>query len=232
MTPQEAVLVAEKTGLQAVAITDHDTFSSAYEAYDFAQKEGLSVQVIPGMELSTNAGHLVVLGITSPILSGLSLTESLKLVHNQKAFAIAAHPFFKILRSIDMQDIAGVVNSPDPDVYFDGFEIHNTGVEDVHNRKPSFSDTNKKSQEFYINNGYKLGAAIGSSDSHGITVGRGLTAFHGNIFEAIKDCTTMAVSTDANDLNKMLEVAVGVFSLTSDTDDPRLTRLKNRINKS
>lgn len=232
MTPQEAVLMAEETGLNALAITDHDTITSAYEGFEFAQKEKLFVRVIPGMELTTNSGHLLLLGVTSPIPRGLSLSESIKLAHRQHALAIAAHPFFKILRSIDADDIAKVVNSNDPDVYFDGFEIYNTGVEDVHERKPSFKDTNKISQEFYKRDPRKLGAEIGSSDGHGMTVGRGRTAYQGDLFNAISQKSTMAVSMDPADVRKMLDAVPRVFNRGNELDDQRLARLKSRINRT
>lgn len=51
LTPAELVLLAEKKGLKALAITDHDTVSGLEEAMEEAK--GLKVEIIPGIEIST-----------------------------------------------------------------------------------------------------------------------------------------------------------------------------------
>lgn len=50
-SPTENVMLAEERGLQAIAITDHDTVGGIQEALQAA--EHLSVEVIPGIEVST-----------------------------------------------------------------------------------------------------------------------------------------------------------------------------------
>ncbi|WP_025026660.1 PHP domain-containing protein [Caldalkalibacillus mannanilyticus] len=50
-SPKENVMLAEERGLQAIAITDHDTVGGIQEALQAA--EHLSVEVIPGIEVST-----------------------------------------------------------------------------------------------------------------------------------------------------------------------------------
>ncbi|CAN5177739.1 PHP domain-containing protein [soil metagenome] len=53
-TPAELIAAAVEAGLDAVAITDHDSTSGWVEAFEAARGTGLTV--IPGMELSTNFG--------------------------------------------------------------------------------------------------------------------------------------------------------------------------------
>ena len=52
LTPRELVVLAKKTGLAAVAITDHDTVAGLPEG--LAAGKELGVQVIPGVEISTD----------------------------------------------------------------------------------------------------------------------------------------------------------------------------------
>jgi len=53
-TPTELIEAAVEAGLDAVAITDHDSTGGWAEAFEAARGTGLTV--IPGMELSTNFG--------------------------------------------------------------------------------------------------------------------------------------------------------------------------------
>lgn len=51
LTPQELVELAQKTGLDALAITDHDTFEGYRKAVPFARAAGL--ELVQGIELNT-----------------------------------------------------------------------------------------------------------------------------------------------------------------------------------
>lgn len=50
-TPAELVEIAKKTGLSALALTDHDTVAGVNEAIEAA--DGSDLEIIPGVELST-----------------------------------------------------------------------------------------------------------------------------------------------------------------------------------
>ena len=52
LTPGALVVLAKKTGLAAVAITDHDTVAGLPEG--LAAGKELGIQVIPGVEISTD----------------------------------------------------------------------------------------------------------------------------------------------------------------------------------
>jgi hypothetical protein len=49
--------------------------------------------VIPGVEVSTQEGHLLCLGATLPYLKGRPAREVCEIAHEQGALAIPAHPF-------------------------------------------------------------------------------------------------------------------------------------------
>lgn len=80
---------AEITGLDAIAITDHDNIEGARHALRCAS----SVIVIPGIEVSTRQGHLLVLGVQEPIPAGMDFRETIRLAHEMGGVAILAHPF-------------------------------------------------------------------------------------------------------------------------------------------
>ena len=159
LLPHEAVIFAEKSGFAAIAITDHDNLSSASEAVEFSIKEGLLVQVIPGIEITTSEGHLLGLFLNSPIEKGSSMEDSIIQIHRQKGLAIGPHPFFSVLKSLSLNTISRILASTDPEVYLDGFELFNRGVRDVNARKPSFPATNLPAQKFYAENDKSLGCS-------------------------------------------------------------------------
>ena len=61
MSPEELVRHAKESGLSAIALTDHDTFSGAFRAKEEGEKIGLTV--VTGIELSTvSVGETHILG--------------------------------------------------------------------------------------------------------------------------------------------------------------------------
>lgn len=63
MTPTEVVRLAKKSGLSAIALTDHDTVDGVSEAIKAGVEYG--VQIIPGIEISAEykSGDLHILGL-------------------------------------------------------------------------------------------------------------------------------------------------------------------------
>ena len=106
---------ARKLGLDVVAITDHDEIAGSLQAMDLASK--YSVEVIPGIEITTAEGDLLALNITQKIERGLSLTETVLKVGEAGGFCIAPHPMaggfgmkslgvYPILRALRNQEVA------------------------------------------------------------------------------------------------------------------------------
>lgn len=64
LTPVEVLRQAEKMGLPGIAITDHDTVDGLPLAWDCLETEGLSLELISGIELNTEveAGEIHILG--------------------------------------------------------------------------------------------------------------------------------------------------------------------------
>jgi len=90
--PVEALLKqAEAIGLDALAVTDHDEIDASLEAASLAPDYGLVG--IPGMEVSSAAGHVLALGIDRKIPEGLSFDETLDRIDAAGGVSIVPHPF-------------------------------------------------------------------------------------------------------------------------------------------
>lgn len=94
----EAILLeAERVGLTALAITDHDewNYDRVVRTYARLKEKGKvrgSLLLIPGEEISSRDGHIVALFIREPIPPGLSASQTIALIHAQGGIAVAAHP--------------------------------------------------------------------------------------------------------------------------------------------
>lgn len=82
---------AAAIGLDAIAITDHDTIEASSEAIGLADQ--FDVLVIPGLEVTTAVGHVLGLGVTEEIPPGLSYGETLDRIRDLGGIAIVPHPF-------------------------------------------------------------------------------------------------------------------------------------------
>jgi predicted metal-dependent phosphoesterase TrpH len=76
-------------GLDAVAITDHDTCAGIGPA----EGAGSGLIIIPGVEVSTRQGHLLVLGVREPLPAGRHVMETIRLARSLGAVTILPHPY-------------------------------------------------------------------------------------------------------------------------------------------
>lgn len=88
-TVDEVLATAEQRGLDGIAITDHETITGALEARAKSKK----LIVVPGGELTTDSGHLVALGIQTPLPAKLGYTEALKEIRRLNGVAVLVHPY-------------------------------------------------------------------------------------------------------------------------------------------
>jgi predicted metal-dependent phosphoesterase TrpH len=80
---------AEQVGLDAIAITDHDTVEGAL----YAQRLHSPVLVIPGIEVSTRQGHILVLGIDVTFPPRRDVLETIAEARAQGGLVILPHPY-------------------------------------------------------------------------------------------------------------------------------------------
>jgi len=86
---EEILARAEEAGLDVIAITDHDSVDGAKKALSCET----TVLVIPGIEVSTKQGHLIVLGVTEVIPAGLDVAATVGIARRMGAVAILPHPY-------------------------------------------------------------------------------------------------------------------------------------------
>jgi len=99
---------AAAVGLDALAITDHDEIEASLRAVDRASEYG--ILGIPGMEVSSAAGHVLALGVTEAVPPGRSFEETLALIRDQGGVAVVPHPFQEsrhgVMANIDRETLA------------------------------------------------------------------------------------------------------------------------------
>jgi predicted metal-dependent phosphoesterase TrpH len=84
--------VERETGLDVIAITDHERIDASLAARTIARDRGLRAEVVVGEEVTTLGGHLLALFIEAPIKPLRSLRSTIAEVHDQGGLAIPAHP--------------------------------------------------------------------------------------------------------------------------------------------
>ena len=171
---REVLEAAVRAGLDVIAITDHDQVRGSLEACAIAKKYG--IQVIPGAEVSTSEGHLVVLFIERNIPPGMSLIDTLIAVREMGGMAIAAHPDQPIPNSIPLNSIIKALEHPQAREALYGIETCNMNA--------SHSSFNPRSQKAAVS--LPL-AHIASSDAHiASMVGAGVTHFEGSTVQDLR----------------------------------------------
>jgi len=88
INPKDLVFYAKKSGLTAVAVTDHNKVEGALKI----AKE-TDFLIIPGIEVSSLNGHIIGLNVQEVIPKGLSADETVDRIHAAGGIAVACHPF-------------------------------------------------------------------------------------------------------------------------------------------
>jgi predicted metal-dependent phosphoesterase TrpH len=91
LSPDELIDAAKAAHLDAVCLTEHDFF------WDHAEAAALSKRhvflVIPGIEVNTEDGHIVVFGLERFVYGMHRMHELARMAEAQGAVMIAAHPY-------------------------------------------------------------------------------------------------------------------------------------------
>ncbi len=91
---KELVKRAKKRGLSVITKADHNTLRGNTELEEICKEERLTY--IPGIEKSTEKGHLVILNIDSiKLLKGLNFIELLEKINEENGIGILAHPWWR-----------------------------------------------------------------------------------------------------------------------------------------
>lgn len=134
-----------KRGLDGFALCDHDTIDGGLDCQKRALELGFEITVIPGIEVSSSKGHILVLGIKEDIEPLLSPEETIRRARKLGGTVIIPHPFKSSSHGIGS---------------FEGLDID---AVEVFNSRCLFNGANKKA----TNEAKRLGIpGVAGSDSH------------------------------------------------------------------
>ena len=206
MTPEEIALRAREAGLQGFAICDHDRVfpPSELRAVSDAFPDLL---IIPGVEVSTDCGHLLGWFVSEPI-AARTLPEAVAEIHAQGGIAVLAHPF-EHTKSPERAEHAAA--------YVDGIEIWNSRAERKNRR------ANAMARAFAEGHGLR---GFGGSDAHTPReIGNGVTTARADTLtpEAVRKALlsggaeasgrrSKAVWTAASQFTRRKKSKAGLFS--------------------
>jgi len=138
---------AAAVGLDALAVTDHDELDASLEAAELADDYGLVG--IPGMEITSAAGHVLAFGIGELIPAGLDYDETLDRIHDQDGLAVVPHPFQKSRHGV----------AP----HITDEQLANADAIEVYNSRLLTGRSNRQAESFAVDHGVPMTAG---SDAH------------------------------------------------------------------
>jgi len=106
-TPKEIIKSVQKKGLHGCAITDHNCLTGSLQAVKEAPKDFI---VVPGLEISTDDGHLLAYNITQPVERHLSLEETVEQIIQLGGIPVVPH-LYRNLSGIGDQKLPRIIKS-------------------------------------------------------------------------------------------------------------------------
>lgn len=144
---------ASEIGLDAVAITDHDTIEASLRAAELAPRYGLIG--IPGVEISTREGHLLGLGIETMPEPNRSFGTTVDAIRERGGVVVVPHPFQRIRHGVRKRSLTDC----------DAIEVYNAWLLTGYR--------NRRARTFAARRNYP---GVAGSDAHSIpTLGRAYT---------------------------------------------------------
>jgi predicted metal-dependent phosphoesterase TrpH/glycosyltransferase involved in cell wall biosynthesis len=146
--PEELLDHAERQGIGAIAITDHNEFGGALEALELARDRALTV--IPGEEVKTaGQGEVIGLFLSEQIPRGLEFEDTIAAIREQGGLVYLPHPFDR------MHSIPDAATLHRHLAHIDVFEVYNARL--------LFEQYNDESLRFARKYNLTMGAG---SDAH------------------------------------------------------------------
>jgi predicted metal-dependent phosphoesterase TrpH len=148
-TPVDVLLrTARDQGLGAIAVTDHNVITGAFEAAEKAERYG--VKVIVGEEVKTaSQGEVIGLFLSELIPRGQTLEETVAEIKRQGGVVYVPHPFDRMHAVPDYEHLLKIIDD------VDAIEIYNPRV--------AIGSFNEEAERFAAK--YRILAGAGS-DSH------------------------------------------------------------------
>ncbi len=111
ITPRELIRYLRSKAFDGVVITDHD---AVCDLHSF--RGGGDLLIIPGIEVTTDLGHLIAFNVKTTIEAGQTVEETVEEIHDKGGLAIAPHlgVVFKGTRELSLScdlDAIEVINA-------------------------------------------------------------------------------------------------------------------------
>lgn len=231
MGPTEMVEMAALTGLSAVAITDHHNVKAADFARNYAARRNLSVEIVMGVEINTKSGHVLGLFVENPIGIKQNAEDAIEEIRKQGGLVVIPHPIIGgMLRSEPIGLMPGVISRLiEEGQKIDGYEVYSAGAADigVGRRKEEGNDSNTFAKKFYEEELENFAAPLASTDGHGLTIGRAVTAYSGDIRSAILSRSTVPMVPSSEERDKIFESMYKFFG--RDRVEKSMSRLRSIV---
>jgi predicted metal-dependent phosphoesterase TrpH len=169
--------VSLATPLDTLAITDHNTMDGYERAREFQSRyEHLQdITLIPAIEVSSRAGHIIGLWVERVIPRDLSAEETIAAIHEQGGLALAAHPFAWLPGLAEFTGVARRFL----DLPFDAVETRNSTPTELLNNHRTTRANRAHTQPL---------AECGGSDAHFLwAIGRTWTEYPGRGASALRE---------------------------------------------
>ncbi|HMK46298.1 MAG TPA: PHP domain-containing protein [Methanocella sp.] len=149
-TVEDILKAAKARGLDGVAITDHDTVLGGKHALEVVDAIAPGLIIIPGVEVSTKGGHLIVLGITKDIPARLPVKETIEIARRMGGTIVVPHPDQRMRHGMRIPqgvDAVEIYNSR----YFVGFHNYMTSRRMGRHKLPAVAGTDAHTAEMVGN---------------------------------------------------------------------------------
>ena len=171
--------VSVATPLDLLAITDHNTMDGYERAREFQSRYPhlQEITLIPAIEISSRAGHIIGLWVERVIPRDLSAEETIAAIHEQGGLALAPHPFAWLPGLSEFAGVPRFLELP-----FDAVETRNsTPTELLNNHRTT-----------RVNRAHDRPLAeYGGSDAHFLwAIGRTWTEYPGRGAAALREALT------------------------------------------
>jgi predicted metal-dependent phosphoesterase TrpH len=223
ISPARLVQAATQRRLSVIAVTDHDHLEGARRVADLLARQESPLRLITGVEVSTRAGHLLGLFVTTAPRPMRTVEESIDAIKEQGGLVVVPHPLGRLVPSLSRRKIDALLAAG---YQIDGFETYN----------PSPANAAQRAAVSAANEQWGL-AAVGSSDAHFWQhVGAGHTRFPGttpdDLRQAILERTVQAGGQEERPVRLNPGAYVAQCAWSWFVDPPRRMIRRHRAHRS
>ena len=180
-------------GLSAIALTDHDDCSAGLMLASYRDHLDLPLEIIPGAEITARSAgrdvHVIGLGLERNVRPWMSIRDTVLAIQDQDGVPVMPHP-----------GTTGGSGRPTYREILDldrpvAIEVYNAMQDDLArllmNGPRKQGSRNDLALAFFADHEHRFLGAVGGTDAHFRTIGRGLTAYSGDLLTAIRQRATI-----------------------------------------